>query len=71
MQVLSCPHYTAELLIYLALAVILQNFVGALPLLCSTVNLSFTAANTHSWYQEKFKEVYSKNRRWAIVPYVL
>lgn len=68
---LSCPHYSAELLIYLALALILQSSVGLLPLLCSTVNLSFTAANTHSWYREKFKEVYPKERRWAIVPYVL
>ena len=71
MQVLSCPHYSAELLIYLAIALILQNFVGTLPLLCSTVNLSFTAANTHRWYQQKFKEVYPEERRWAIVPYVL
>ena len=70
-QMISCPHYSAELLIYLAFALILQNFVGTLPLLCSTVNLVFTAVNTHRWYRHKFKEVYPKERRWAIVPYVL
>ena len=67
---ISCPHYTAELLIYFALALILQTTIGALPLVCTSLNLSFTARNTHEWYRRKFED-YPPERRWAIIPYVL
>ena len=41
---------------------------NSVPLLCSTLNLGFTARQTHAWYRRKFEDYPAK--RWAILPYV-
>ena len=64
---LSCPHYTSELLVYFGLALLLQRPAGALPLLCSALNLGFTARQTHAWYRRKFEDYPAE--RWALIPY--
>ena len=65
---LSCPHYTSELLVYFGLALLLQRPAGALPLLCSALNLGFTARQTHAWYRRKFEDYPAE--RWAMIPWV-
>lgn len=55
-----CPHYVAEILIYLSLTIIstprgfLINRTMLTALVFVSTNLTVTAANTKSWYQEKF-----------------
>jgi 3-oxo-5-alpha-steroid 4-dehydrogenase 3 len=74
-QRLTCPHYTAECVIYLSLAfwaapdgamvnrTILSAFVFV------SVNLSITAATTKKWYENKFgKEKVAS--RWILIPYL-
>ena len=69
---LCCPHYTAELVIYAGLAVLLSWWPGRgwLPLTCSALNLSFSAARSHEWYGAKFKEDYAACGRYILVPYI-
>ncbi|EEF30870.1 polyprenol reductase 2 isoform X2 [Ricinus communis] len=69
-EMVSSPHYLAEMIIYLGLLVasggndltiwLLNLFVVA--------NLAFAAAETQRWYLQKFED-YPRNRR-AILPFV-
>ena len=76
-ELVSSPHYFAELVIYAAMfavavanhdrcvwveLVVLQMFVVA--------NLTVTALKTHAWYHDKFREDYPRHRR-ALFPWVL
>lgn len=74
-RAIICPHYTAECLIYLAIAI-----VAAPPgqLLNGTVlsgmgfvvsNLGVTADSTRRWYAEKFGAQKIEGR-WRMLPYV-
>ena len=66
----SCPHYTAEVTIYTALAVMAR---GARPVIFLAVfvaiELSLSATTQHQWYRQKFRE-YPRHRR-AIFPFIL
>lgn len=59
-QVLICPHYTAECLIYLSFAIMgapggaLVNQTLFCAFLFVYVNLSVSASTTKKWYAEKF-----------------
>ena len=74
-QSLVAPHYTAECVIYLSLAVLAapQGFMINRTLLCAfvfvVVNLGTTARLTKQWYSERFgaNKVYGK---WVLVPCV-
>ncbi|XP_013792664.1 polyprenol reductase-like [Limulus polyphemus] len=67
----SCPHYFAEIVIYMAMNLILGGHHGNWWLVCLWVicNQVLAAIMSHHWYKSNFKE-YPKTRR-AIVPFIL
>ncbi|XP_076345045.1 polyprenal reductase [Tachypleus tridentatus] len=67
----SCPHYFAEIVIYLAMNIMLGGHCINWWLVCLWVfcNQVLAAIMSHHWYKSKFKE-YPKTRR-AIVPFIL
>lgn len=74
-QELICPHYTAECVIYLSLAILAapEGAIVNRTILASfvfvSVNLSITATKTKKWYADKFsKEAVAS--RWVLVPYL-
>ena len=70
-----CPHYVAECLIYLALAIVSapagQPFNRTMfsAFVFVLVNLSVTASNTKAWYEKKFGKD-KVTHRWIMVPSV-
>ena len=72
-QTFTCPHYTAECLIYLSLAFIsapqgaLLNRTMFTALVFVSANLTVTAAMSKEWYEQKFgKELVA--HRWIMIP---
>ncbi|EGD76678.1 hypothetical protein PTSG_08028 [Salpingoeca rosetta] len=66
----ACPHYTAEVVIYTALAVLAQGRWNVV--LCAifvACNLSLAAMMTHEWYRRHCSSAYSTPH--AIIPSVL
>lgn len=74
-QQLIAPHYLAECVIYLALAIVAapqskainQTMVCALTFVA--VNLGVTAGNTRIWYESKFGKE-SVAHRWNMIPLI-
>ncbi|KAF9895394.1 hypothetical protein FE257_000300 [Aspergillus nanangensis] len=72
-RVIVCPHYTAECVIYLSLALLAapQGQTINKTLLCAfvfvTINLGVTATTTKKWYMQKFGEE-SVRDRWNMIP---
>jgi 3-oxo-5-alpha-steroid 4-dehydrogenase 3 len=66
----SCPHYLAEIIIYIGLVIIQQGRRGNMWLVLAWVvaNLGLAADKTHRWYQRTFIS-YPKKRK-AIIPFV-
>lgn len=70
-----CPHYTAECLIYLSLALIaapqgkIVNQTVFLGLVFVAVNLGTTAAGTKRWYEGKFGEEKVRDK-WRMIPFL-
>ncbi|PYI06352.1 hypothetical protein BO78DRAFT_117711 [Aspergillus sclerotiicarbonarius CBS 121057] len=70
-----CPHYTAECVVYLSLAllaapkgeIVNKTLLAAVAFV--VINLGATAANTKQWYMRKFGEE-SVRERWNIIPWV-
>lgn len=68
-----CPHYTAECVIYLSLALLAAprgEFINKTLLCCAmfvAVNLGVTAATTKRWYMRKFGEEAVRGR-WMMIP---
>ncbi|CAN6249816.1 unnamed protein product [Urochloa humidicola] len=66
----SCPHYLAELVIYLGM--LIASGGSDIPVwflyLFVITNLSFAAVQTHKWYLQKFED-YPRSR-YAIIPFV-
>ncbi|OMO84597.1 hypothetical protein COLO4_21950 [Corchorus olitorius] len=69
-DIVSSPHYLAEIIIYAGILVASGGTDFTIWLLLGFVvaNLSFAAAETHRWYRQKFED-YPPNRR-AILPFV-
>ncbi|KAL0534854.1 hypothetical protein IC582_029151 [Cucumis melo] len=69
-EVVSSPHYLAEIVIYGGLVVASGGKDLTIWLLFGfvVVNLAFVAAETHRWYFRKFDN-YPRNR-FAIIPYI-
>lgn len=74
-QVIVCPHYFAECLIYTSMAFLgaprgaWLNKTMASALLFVSVNLGVTASTSKEWYARKFgKERVA--RRWKMIPFV-
>ncbi|KAJ1702972.1 hypothetical protein LUZ63_002751 [Rhynchospora breviuscula] len=66
----SCPHYFAEIIIYVGILAASGGYDITLWLLFIFVvaNLSFAAAETHRWYKQKFED-YPRSRQ-AIIPFI-
>jgi hypothetical protein len=62
-RLLVCPHYTAEMGVYLSFCCIRPSFMQALVLLWTVVNLSITATSTRRWYAEKWPEQRQTDRQ--------
>ncbi|GAV73308.1 Steroid_dh domain-containing protein [Cephalotus follicularis] len=69
-EIVSCPHYLAEIVIYAGLLIASGGSDLTVWLLIGFVvaNLVLAAAETHRWYHRKFDN-YPSNR-FAIIPYV-
>ncbi|KAI8996856.1 3-oxo-5-alpha-steroid 4-dehydrogenase-domain-containing protein [Pilobolus umbonatus] len=72
---LVTPHYLADILIYLSLAILYQfkNSIINCGLLWTLINLSITSNETKTWYEEHFKSKYRDafpGGRWRIIPYL-
>ncbi|XP_072040450.1 polyprenal reductase-like [Amphiura filiformis] len=70
-EIVSCPHYLSEVLIYVSLVVTLGGYH-----LLAYAMLAFVVTNqvgcgltSHQWYQTKFED-YPKSRK-AIIPWIL
>lgn len=70
-ELVSCPHYMAEIMIYLAITIVLggRSLTWWMVFGFVALNQIFVGKFNHTWYLKKFKN-YPKTRR-AIVPYVL
>ncbi|KAK4747766.1 hypothetical protein SAY87_014352 [Trapa incisa] len=63
-EIVSCPHYLAEIVIYAGLVVASGGTDLTILLLFGFVvaNLAFAATETHEWYRQKFDN-YPRNRK--------
>ena len=74
-QLLLCPHYAAECLIYFSLALAGAPASTSLnrTILCAlafvAVNLGVTATGTRKWYVDRFGEEAIRGR-WNMVPFI-
>lgn len=70
-----CPHYGAECVIYLSLALVAAppgQSINKTMLACMifvAVNLGLTARTTKEWYMQKFDRE-QVERRWLMIPYL-
>jgi len=71
-EYVSCPHYLAEILIYIAMAIVggLAHMTLLSVIIFVLDNQVVAAYISHRWYKETYKEKYPKNRR-AIIPFLL
>lgn len=71
----SSPHYLAEIVIYVGIAIMVSSHTGKLHLSLylmiafTIINLSITANGTHQWYLDNFKDKVPKERR-RIIPFL-
>lgn len=70
-DLVSSPHYMAEILIYLAITIVLggKSPTWWMVFLFVITNQVFVGMFNHSWYKNTFKD-YPKSR-YAIVPFIL
>ncbi|KAG9511057.1 Polyprenol reductase [Fragariocoptes setiger] len=70
-DIVSCPHYMAEILIYLSISIVLggQSLTWWMVFLFVITNQLIVGKFNHNWYTESFKD-YPKSRR-AVIPYLL
>ena len=67
----SCPHYLAEILIYLSLLMILgfKHKTACLIFAWVLTNQIIAGLMSHMWYRKKFKN-YPTNRK-AVIPFLI
>lgn len=68
-----CPHYLAEIVLYISLTILVPTPLTLLVLIFVLVNLTDTALATLSWYMRlfPFSQLHSPRRRYAILPCTL
>ncbi|GLJ16228.1 hypothetical protein SUGI_0272240 [Cryptomeria japonica] len=69
-EIVSCPHYLAEIVIYAGVLIATGGLDLTVWLLFGFVvaNLTFAAVETHKWYLHKFDNY--PPSRWSIIPFV-
>lgn len=67
----SCPHYFAEIVMYLSASLILagKSYTWWLVCLWTGTNQIISGLISHQWYQKKFKN-YPPERK-AVIPFLL
>ena len=74
-QYLLCPHYTAEILIYTSLALLIGSWTSLSLLVWVTINLSVSAHQQSQWYRQQQQQQQDKEKpkkhRYAILPGIL
>jgi len=70
-EYVSCPHYFAEIVIYLCFVLLSEGASLAIWMIFGfvTLNLTHSAIRTHSWYKKKFAH-YPSSRK-ALIPLLL
>ena len=70
-NILSCPHYFAEILIYLSMCIIFNGRSTTWLFVCGFVVLNQIVVGlfNHQWYLDTFKD-YPRNRK-AVIPFLL
>uniref|UniRef100_A0A7S0GX38 3-oxo-5-alpha-steroid 4-dehydrogenase C-terminal domain-containing protein n=1 Tax=Amorphochlora amoebiformis TaxID=1561963 RepID=A0A7S0GX38_9EUKA len=69
-QIVSCPHYLSEIIIYASFAVISETATQWVCVLWVASNLVITGLRTHHWYIKKFPGYQSLGRK-AIIPFLI
>ncbi|CAI4222626.1 unnamed protein product [Auanema sp. JU1783] len=70
-NLVSCPHFFFEVLIYLSLWIVLQGgFAYKFLVFFVILNQMFAALINHRWYQTKFPDKMPPQRK-ALIPYIL
>ena len=69
-ELVTSPHYFAEILIYIGIAMVqgFKNVWTIVPVLTTILLLLIGARLTHEWYTEKYKEKCSN--KCALIPYI-
>lgn len=67
-QLFLTPHYTSEILIYLALTLLIRSWTMFTAFLWVIASLSVSAGETREWVQTKFKG--DEWGRWNILPFI-
>lgn len=70
-ELISCPHYFAEILIYISLAIVQcgLSVTWWLVVCFVVVNQVIMGISNHQWYLNKFPN-YPRNRR-AVIPFLI
>ncbi|XP_010529772.1 PREDICTED: steroid 5-alpha-reductase DET2 [Tarenaya hassleriana] len=68
-KLVSCPNYFGEIVEWLGWAVMTWSWAGSGFFLYTCANLVPRARASHSWYMDKFKDEYPKNRK-AVIPFL-
>lgn len=69
-ELISCPHYFAEILIYLGITILLQGYLNAIAILVWTFFVHIVMAlQSHNWYRSQFSQTYPKSRK-ALIPFL-
>lgn len=66
---ISCPHYLAEITIYVGFLMLLQTTVATAMFVWVATNLTISALSSHQWYDQHFPD--SNRSRRAIIPFLL
>lgn len=73
-KLLIAPHYTAEIIIYLSLTLLLGtwNSLWTLVTLFVFINLTHAAHKTRQWYSRTFPHsvVWTQTKRFLLIPYI-
>jgi len=67
-QLFLTPHYTAEILIYLAMNLFVRNWTIFTALIWVVTNLSVSAGETRKWAHAKFDG--KEWGQWNLIPFV-
>jgi hypothetical protein len=71
-ELVSAPHYFAEILIYLAIGLVgsrnPSGWLWVLVVVFVTVTLTFAGVETHTWYRKKFDDY--PPQRHAVFPWL-
>ncbi len=70
-QFVTCPHYLAEIILYMCIAAILgpEHQTGWLIFFWVVVNQLVAGVMQHKWYKRTFRETYPSNRK-AVIPFI-